>query len=40
MSSWFAPVALETYVGMKRMELNLSDGQSPDELCQRYATIY
>lgn len=39
-SGWFAPVALETYIGMKRMELKLSDGQSPDELCQRYANIY
>ncbi|MFT3672912.1 glutamine synthetase [Aestuariivirga sp.] len=39
-SGWFAPVTLETYIGMKRMELKLSDGQSPDELCQRYATIY
>lgn len=39
-SGWFAPMALETYFGMKRMELKLSSGQSPDELCQRYAAIY
>jgi glutamine synthetase len=37
---WFAPVALETYVGMKRMELKLSAGLDSDGLCQRYATVY
>ena len=37
---WFAPVALETYIGMKRMELKLGEGQTPDALCKRYAFIY
>lgn len=37
---WFAPIALETYIGMKRMELKLGEGQSPDALCKRYANIY
>ena len=39
-ASWFAPAALDTYVGMKRMELKLCEGLEGDALCQRYATIY
>lgn len=38
--SWFSPEALETYVGMKRMEMRLCDGMSDDELCRRYAGVY
>ena len=37
---WFSPAALETYVGMKRMELKLCDGIDVDELCKRYSKIY
>ena len=37
---WFHPSALETYVGMKRMELQLCHGLDADALCQRYATVY
>lgn len=38
--NWFAPVALQTYAGMKRMELQLCAGLEGDALCQRYAGIY
>jgi glutamine synthetase len=38
--SWFAPVALETYTGMKRMELKLAGDALDDALCRRYAEIY
>jgi glutamine synthetase len=39
-SGWFAPVAMETYHGMKRMEMKLIAGVEGDALCQRYAEIY
>jgi glutamine synthetase len=39
-SGWFAPVAMETYHGMKRMEMKLLGGLEGDALCQRYAEIY
>lgn len=38
--SWFAPAALETYVGMKRMEMALAGDTLDDALCRRYAEIY
>lgn len=38
--SWFSPEALETYLGMKRMELKLCHGLEGDALCARYAEIY
>lgn len=37
---WFAPVAVETYVGMKRMEMKLAGDRLDDALCRRYAEIY
>lgn len=39
-TSWFAPVALETYAGMKRMEMQLAGDRLDDAMCQRYAEIY
>jgi glutamine synthetase len=33
-------VALETYHGMKRMEMKLLDGLEGDALCRRYSEIY
>ena len=39
-TGWFAPQALDTYVGMKRMEMTLCEGLTGDALCQRYAGIY
>ena len=38
--SWFAPVAIETYVGMKRMEMKLAGDAVDDAMCRRYAEIY
>lgn len=37
---WFSPRALDTYTGMKRMELKLSEGMDDEALCQRYSRIY
>lgn len=37
---WFAPVAIETYVGMKRMEMKLAGDAVNDAMCRRYAEIY
>ena len=37
---WFAPVAIETYVGMKRMEMKLAGDSLDDAMCRRYAEIY
>jgi hypothetical protein len=33
-------LALETYVGMKRAEIDLAGPVLDDALCQRYAGIY
>lgn len=38
--SWFSPVALETYTGMKLKELQLAGDALDDALCRRYAGIY
>ena len=38
--SWFSSAALETYTGMKRMELKLAGDAVDDALCRRYAEIY
>jgi glutamine synthetase len=37
---WFAPEALDTYVGMKRMELKLVGDALDDAQCKRYAELY
>lgn len=37
---WFDPLLVETYVGMKRMELSLAGSDLNDALCRRYAGIY
>lgn len=39
-TGWFDPLAVETYVGMKRMELQLAGPLVDNALCQRYAGIY
>ena len=39
-TGWFDPLAIETYVGMKRMEIRLAGPSIDDALCQRYAGIY
>jgi hypothetical protein len=33
-------VAVETYVGMKRMEMKLAGDTVDDAMCRRYAGIY
>jgi glutamine synthetase len=38
--SWLSKRALETYIGMKRKELELSAAHEGDALCQRYAKVY
>ena len=37
---WFSKKALDTYTGMKRMELKLCEGLDDAALCARYAEIY
>ncbi len=37
---WFDARAIETYVGMKRKELELAGDAVDDALCRRYAAIY
>jgi glutamine synthetase len=37
---WFVPAALDTYIGMKRMEMTLAGDTLDDALCRRYARIY
>ena len=37
---WFAPVAIETYAGMKKMEMKLAGDSVDDAMCRRYAEIY
>ena len=39
-TSWFDPIAIETYAGMKRMEMKLAGDVLDDALCHRYAGIY
>lgn len=39
-TSWFDPRAIETYVGMKRKEIELAGSKLDDALCRRYAEIY
>ena len=39
-TSWFDPIAIETYTGMKRKEMQLAGDVPDDALCQRYAEIY
>ena len=39
-TSWFDPLAIETYVGMKRKEMELAGSTLDNALCRRYAEIY
>jgi len=39
-TSWFHPLAMETYTGMKRMEMELAGSDVDDAMCKRYADIY
>lgn len=37
---WFSPVAMETYVGLKRAELQFCDGMDVEAVCQHYSRVY
>jgi glutamine synthetase len=37
---WFSSQALDTYIGIKRMELDVAAKLESDALCRRYAEIY
>jgi glutamine synthetase len=37
---WFSSAALDTYLGIKRMEMEVADELKSDALCRRYAEIY
>ncbi len=39
-TGWFSTPALDTYLGMKRMEMALAGKFEGDSLCERYAEIY
>lgn len=39
-AGWHSPLALETYLGMKRAEITLAGEALDDALCGRYADIY
>ena len=39
-TNWLSRSAIDTYVGMKRMELKLCRGIEIDDLCRKYAQIY
>jgi glutamine synthetase len=39
-AAWFAPSLLDSYLGMKRMEMKLVEGLDDAALCQRYAAVY
>ncbi len=38
--SWFAPIFVATFVGMKAAEMKATDGLSEDDICQRYGMVY
>ncbi|MFK3668244.1 glutamine synthetase family protein [Ochrobactrum teleogrylli] len=38
--SWFSKDFLDCYFAMKRKEIEIVQGLSPEELCARYATVY
>jgi glutamine synthetase len=38
--SWLPPRLLETYLGLKRLELSLVEGLDDAEVCRRYAAVH
>jgi glutamine synthetase len=38
--SWFAPIAKETFVGMKRAEMSALAGLDQEQICARYRAVY
>ncbi|WP_429820040.1 glutamine synthetase family protein [Ensifer sp. B1-9] len=39
-TGWFSRDFLDCYMAMKRKEIEIVDGLSPEELCARYAAVY
>ena len=38
--AWMSPTMLESYLAVKRLEIELSERADPDEVCARYAAVY
>jgi glutamine synthetase len=38
--SWFSKDLLDCYLGVKRTEISLLEGASPEEACERYLSAY
>ena len=38
--SWMAPTMLESYLSVKRAEIDLAAGQTPEEICAMYSRAY
>lgn len=39
-SRWMSPLMLESYVAVKRMEHELTEGETPEQTCERYRNAY
>jgi glutamine synthetase len=39
-SSWFSPIFLETFIGMKDFEMKSLEGLDEQAICERYRTVY
>jgi glutamine synthetase len=39
-SQWMSPTFLSSYVSVKRKEIAMMDGKTPDEICARYRDAY
>jgi glutamine synthetase len=37
---WMSPTFLSSYVSVKRKEIAMMDGKSPEEICARYRDAY
>ncbi len=38
--NWMSPIFLSSYVAVKRKELAMMDGKTPEEICTRYRDAY
>ncbi len=38
--TWLSPVMLDSYLAVKRLEIELTEQASPEEVCERYAQAY
>jgi glutamine synthetase len=38
--SWFSPNLWQTYIAVKRKEIELMANLSPDEICEKYRNAY